>query len=185
MKNSQKKADIINTAEKLFYQHGFHAVGVKNILEQAGVATMTMYYHFKSKEDVIKEILIQRDKQYFHLLEMKIDKKNGMHSYIDSIIQAHLEWIETDGFNGCLFLRAKQEYEGVNEEIVSLSKEHKKRLLDKVEKDLGLLQGDNSLSVQISIILEGLTSMAQILDVDKVNDTAKDLAKSIQVSDNG
>ncbi len=33
MKKSQKKEDIINTAEKLFYQHSFHAIGVKNILD--------------------------------------------------------------------------------------------------------------------------------------------------------
>ena len=183
MKKSQKKEDIINTAEKLFYQYGFHAIGVKKILEQAGVATMTMYYHFKSKEDVIKEILIQREKQYFQLLEAKINRKNGINQYVESLIKAHLEWIETDGFNGCLFLRAKQEYEGVNEEIASLSREHKKRLLNKIENDLKLFYGFESLSVQISIILEGLTSMVQILDLDKVKDTATYLAKSIQVSE--
>ncbi|MCJ7842611.1 TetR/AcrR family transcriptional regulator [Lederbergia sp. NSJ-179] len=183
MKKSQKKEDIINTAEKLFYQHGFHAIGVKNILEQAGVATMTMYYHFKSKEDVIKEILVQREKQYFQLLEVKINRDNGINQYIESLIKAHLDWIETDGFNGCLFLRAKQEYDGVNEEIASLSKKHKKKLIDKIEMDLNLLQCPESLSVQISIILEGLTSMVQILELDKVKDNAIDLAKSIQVTE--
>ncbi len=179
MKKSQKKENIINTAETLFYQHGFHAIGVKNILEQAGVATMTMYYHFKSKEDVIKEILIQREKQYFQLLEAKIDRENGINQYVESLINAHLEWIETEGFNGCLFLRAKQEYEGINEEIASISRDHKKRLLNKIENDLKFLKAPNSLSVQLSIILEGITSMVQILELDKVKKTALDLAKSI------
>ncbi|MFB7641032.1 TetR/AcrR family transcriptional regulator [Peribacillus butanolivorans] len=183
MKKSQKKEDIINTAEKLFYQHGFHAIGVKKILEQAEVATMTMYYHFKSKEDLIKEILIQREKHYFQLLEANIDKENGINQYVDSLIKAHLDWIDTDGYNGCLFLRAKQEYEGVNEEIALLSREHKKRLLNKIKNDLKIFHGSESLSVQISIIIEGLTSMVQIIELDKVKDTAIYLAKSIQVSE--
>ncbi|SDK26972.1 TetR/AcrR family transcriptional regulator [Sediminibacillus albus] len=183
MKKSQKKEDIINTAEKLFYQHGFHAIGVKNILEQAGVATMTMYYHFKSKEDLIKEVLVQREKHYFQFLETKIDRGNDINQYVESIIKAHLDWIKTDDYNGCLFLRAKQEYEGVNDKISSVSREHKKRFLNKIENDLKLLHAEQSLSVQISIILEGITSMAQILELDKVKDTAIDLAKSIEVAE--
>lgn len=182
MKKSQKKEDIINTAEKLFYQNGFHAIGVKNILDQAEVATMTMYYHFKSKEDVIKEVLIHREKQYFQLLEAKINRENGFDPYVESLIKAHLDWIETDGFNGCLFLRAKQEYEGVNEEITSLTREHKKRLLNKIENDLKLLHASQSLSIQLFIILEGITSMVQTLELDKVKESAMDLAKSIQIS---
>lgn len=183
MKESQKKIDIINTAETLFYQHGFHAIGVKYILEQAGVATMTMYYHFKSKEDVIKEVLRQREKQYFQLLEAKINRENGINQYVDSLIKAHLDWIATDVFNGCLFLRAKQEFEGINEEIASISREHKKRFLNKIENDLKLFNGSHALSVQLFIILEGTTSMVQILELDQVKKTALDLAKSVLVSE--
>ncbi|WP_080874458.1 TetR/AcrR family transcriptional regulator [Oceanobacillus timonensis] len=178
MKKSQKKEAIIQTAEKLFYEHGFHAVGVKSILNQAGVAPMTMYYHFQSKEELIKEILTQREKRYFRLLEDEFDKGSGIHSYIQSLINAHINWLKTAGFNGCLFLRAKQEYEGVNEEIVSLSKAHKRKLLEKMEKDLN----SKSLSVQISVMLEGLTSMDQILDLDELKDTAMELSKRMQVS---
>lgn len=75
MTKSTKKEAILNAAEKLFYRHGFHATGVKSILTQAGVAPMTMYYHFQSKEDVIKEILVRREKLYFQLLEAKINKE--------------------------------------------------------------------------------------------------------------
>ncbi|MBY7141890.1 TetR/AcrR family transcriptional regulator [Virgibacillus sp. NKC19-3] len=184
MTKSQKKEDIMNTAETLFYQHGFHAIGVKNMLEQAGVATMTMYYHFKSKEDLIQEILKQREKQYFQMLEATVDMDHGVNLYVESLMTGHLDWIEMDGSNGCLFLRAKQEYEGINEEIASLSREHKKRLLTKIENDLELLHGPEPLSMQISMILEGLTSMAQILELDKVKNTAFDLAKRIQLPNN-
>lgn len=183
MKKSPKREAILNTAEKLFYKHGFHATGVKSILDQAGVAPMTMYYHFQSKEDLVKEILIRREKEYFQSLESKINKENGINQYVDSLIKEHLNWIETDGFNGCLFLRAKQEYESVNEEISALSKEHKKTLLNKIKNDLQLFGASESFGMQLFIILEGLTSMAQILELEEVKKASKDLAISIQVSE--
>lgn len=183
MKQSSKKEAILNSAEKLFYQHGFHAVGVKSILNNAEVAPMTMYYHFKSKEEVIKEILVQRDRRYLQVIEDKITKENGISSYLDSLLKAHIDWIETKGSNGCLFLKAKQEYEGVNEEIAVLSKKHKQSFLRKIETDLELFYAPKSLGMQITIILEGLTAMIQITDLDKVKDTGAELMKNLYFSE--
>ena len=179
MKKSQKKESILNTAEKLFYQHGFHAIGVKSILKQAGVSPMTMYYHFNSKEELIKEILVRREDQYLQLIEDNVKREDGISLYIKSLIKIHLDWIETDSFNGCLFLRAKQEYEGVNEEITSLCREHKKTLLNIIENDLKLIHVPRSLGVQLLIILEGLTSIAQIQTIDEVKEAANGLIKGI------
>ncbi|MFQ3544483.1 TetR/AcrR family transcriptional regulator [Halobacillus rhizosphaerae] len=182
MKKSNKKEDIMNTAEALFYQHGFHAVGIKRILEQAEVATMTMYYHFKSKEELIEAILLQREQQYFLLLDSNLNKDTGIKAYVDSIMEAHLKWVEEEGNNGCMFLRAKQEYADTNERISALSKEHKQKLIHKIEKDLMEFTDKEALSVQISIILEGITSMAQILDIEQVRSGAHNLAENIKIS---
>ncbi|QTN00300.1 TetR family transcriptional regulator [Sediminibacillus dalangtanensis] len=184
MKKSKKKEAILNTAEKLFYQHGFHSIGVKAILDQAGVAPMTLYYHFKSKEDVIKEILFRRENHYFEMLGEKINKSDGIDSYMTSLIQAHMDWIKAEGTNGCLFLRAKQEYEGINEEIAALSREHKKTLLNRIENDLKPFDVPGSFGVQLSIILEGLTSMAQIQGIEEVKEAATDLVKGLTDSGN-
>lgn len=182
MKKSLKKEALIQTATSLFYQHGFHAVGVKNILEQAQVASMTMYYHFQSKEELIKEVLVRREAKYLQLLEEKIDRKNGAGRYLDSLINAHIEWIDQEAANGCMFLRAKQEYSGVNEEIVALSTDHKKRLLAKIAADQAFFQASYSFSIEAVMILEGITSMAQVLDIETVKATALMLAKKMQLS---
>ncbi|QHT47936.1 TetR/AcrR family transcriptional regulator [Bacillus sp. SB49] len=181
MKKSSKKEAIMETAEALFYEHGFHSVGVKKILEQADVATMTMYYHFKSKEELIAAVLREREKQYFMRLDLIINKDGDAEAYIDSIVEAHLKWVEEEGMNGCMFLRAKQEYAGANEDISSLTQEHKQKLIDKIAKDLRFFKNGESLSVQISILLEGITSMAQILDIEKVKAGAGHLADTIKV----
>ena len=44
---------ILQTAERLFYRDGYRAVGVDTIVAESGVAKMTLYRHFPSKDDLI------------------------------------------------------------------------------------------------------------------------------------
>lgn len=44
---------ILAVARDLFYRHGVHAVGVELIAEAAQTNKMTLYRHFKSKDDLI------------------------------------------------------------------------------------------------------------------------------------
>ncbi|HMN11687.1 MAG TPA: TetR/AcrR family transcriptional regulator, partial [Bellilinea sp.] len=52
---------ILSTARALFTQLGFRAVGVDLIAKESGVSKMTMYRHFKSKEEVIAIYLEEQD----------------------------------------------------------------------------------------------------------------------------
>ena len=47
---------IVTTAYSLFCRHGIRAVGVDTIIDQSGVAKMTMYRHFRSKDDLVLEV---------------------------------------------------------------------------------------------------------------------------------
>jgi AcrR family transcriptional regulator len=44
---------ILRSARELFYRHGLHSVGVEAIAEAALTNKMTLYRHFKSKDDLI------------------------------------------------------------------------------------------------------------------------------------
>ncbi|TDT58448.1 TetR family transcriptional regulator [Fonticella tunisiensis] len=58
MKNVNKtKKLIFDAAIKSFSQKGFHKTTVDEIAESAGVAKGTLYYHFKSKEEIFKFII--------------------------------------------------------------------------------------------------------------------------------
>jgi len=48
---------IIKTANNLFYLHGYTATGLDKIIAEAGVTKGNFYYHFKSKEMLLLEVL--------------------------------------------------------------------------------------------------------------------------------
>jgi AcrR family transcriptional regulator len=50
---------ILATARKLFYQHGLNAVGVEGIAAAALTNKMTLYRHFRSKDDLIVAYVTQ------------------------------------------------------------------------------------------------------------------------------
>lgn len=52
-----KKQQIMQTAQALFYSKGYENTSVQNIIEPIGVAKGTFYHHFKSKEHLLDEVI--------------------------------------------------------------------------------------------------------------------------------
>ena len=54
------KDRIVAAANKLFYDEGIRSVGVDAVAAKAGVTKRTLYYHFKSKDDLVAAYLAAR-----------------------------------------------------------------------------------------------------------------------------
>src|SRR5687767_12364513 len=53
---------LIDTATRLFYADGIHAVGIDRIIAEAGVAKATFYNHFPSKDDLVLAYIEEQDR---------------------------------------------------------------------------------------------------------------------------
>ena len=56
---SERKNEILDVAERLFYERGYDNTSTNDILAEIGIARGTLYYHFKSKEDIL-DAMIER-----------------------------------------------------------------------------------------------------------------------------
>lgn len=136
---SQKRKQLLTTAEHLFYENGFHHVGLKRIVSDSGVALMTLYNHFPSKEDLILEVLKSRETRYLSLLENHSEKSK--HEKAKKIVAAHVKWLSKHG-NGCMFLRAKEEFAHVNEAIIRQVEAHKNQMIESFQLS-GFTRGEH------------------------------------------
>ena len=52
-----RKDEILDIADKLFKSKGFDHTSIADILMEAGIARGTLYYHFKSKEEIMDALI--------------------------------------------------------------------------------------------------------------------------------
>ncbi|MDD5936019.1 MAG: TetR/AcrR family transcriptional regulator [Clostridiales bacterium] len=58
VKNAEeRKNEILDVAERLFCTKGFDNTSTSDILNEIGIARGTLYYHFKSKEDILDSMI--------------------------------------------------------------------------------------------------------------------------------
>lgn len=63
----ERRAEIVETADRLFREHGYANCSVEMIIRKMGVAKGTFYYYFKSKPDILQAIV---DKTLGEIVEL-------------------------------------------------------------------------------------------------------------------
>lgn len=161
-----KRDQIVDTALDLFYRNGFNATGIEKVLSDAGVARMTLYNHFKSKEELILAVLRLRDERFRDWLARCVEKNaDTPRDRLLALFDAHAEWFAEEGFRGCLFINAAAEFSGNSDSIHRIAAEHK-RLITSFIRGLAVAAGAKNpdvLADQISLLLEGAIVSAQVL----------------------
>jgi TetR/AcrR family fatty acid metabolism transcriptional regulator len=68
-----KRRQILDAAIRVFARQGFYATRVSDIADEAGVAYGLVYHYFKSKDEVLNELFIER----WSLLLAAIEEADG------------------------------------------------------------------------------------------------------------
>ncbi len=63
----QTRAAIRNTALRLFTEQGFEGTSIKDIADAVGTTKSSLYYHFASKDEIIRSILDERSAEFEEL----------------------------------------------------------------------------------------------------------------------
>lgn len=179
MSRSKKKDALLSSAERLFYEHGFHGVGLKQIISEANVATMTLYNHFSSKDQLVEEVLKQREKRYWSYMDSHIELESDS-LFVDAV-EAHGRWLKEQSYKGDMFLRAIEDYTGADNEIENIARGHKDKLLKYFQqlaqkKDIDHAQ---DFANQLTLLLEGTTSMTTLIGAEQATEYSIAMARTI------
>jgi AcrR family transcriptional regulator len=120
---------LLQTASDLFYNEGIRAVGIDAIIAKAGVAKMTLYNHFASKDELVVEFLKRRDERWMTSFRESVERrtKNPQRRLL-AVFDALEEWFQSDDFRGCAFINAAAELADRNHPAHKVALEHKARL---------------------------------------------------------
>jgi AcrR family transcriptional regulator len=100
---------ILETASTLFYQNGYRATGINEIIKKSGVAKATFYAHFPSKERLALAYMEESSRRGIQDVKDGLVPLRGPEAKLVGLL-ANLEgWIQKDNFRGCGFLNMASE----------------------------------------------------------------------------
>ena len=161
-----KKDDIINTALRLFNSYSYNSIGVDRIINESGVAKMTFYKHFPSKEKLIEECLLLRNTLLQNSLTSALSKHDELDplARIKAVFLWYSDWFNSEDFNGCMFQKAVEEIFKIYPSTIKPATEYKEwltKLITSLLTELDI-QNPGQLANLLINILDGMTMQALI-----------------------
>lgn len=68
----ERKKEILDIAEELFTTKGYDNTSTTDILERVGIARGTLYYHFKSKEEILDALIDRIMQEIVHNVKLAL-----------------------------------------------------------------------------------------------------------------
>lgn len=153
---------ILDAANRLFYAEGIGRVSVDAVAEKADVTKRTLYYHFRSKDDLIAAYLDSRDQPNLALFAKWFEEGGEtLADKVEAMFVKLAESARSPRWKGCGFLRTAAELANKpGHPAVKIGAAHKKKFEAWLADVLAAEHGDDAaiLARQIALLMEGAFS---------------------------
>ncbi len=117
---------ILEAAYDLFSHQGIRAVGIDAIIERSGVARMTLYRHFSSKDALVLAFLERREDRWTHAwLQTEVEARSADPAgRLLAIFDVFDGWFAQPDFEGCSFINVLLEITDSAHDVHRASADH-------------------------------------------------------------
>jgi AcrR family transcriptional regulator len=159
------REQIIEAADSLFYGEGIRSASMDAIAAKAGLTKRTLYYHFRSKDDLIAAYLAARDGPTLARYAGWLDATDGsLAQQIAGFFRKLARVAKDASWKGCGFLRAAAELASTpGHPALKIGSAHKKKFEVWLEGCIAAEGLDDAAlrARQVVILLDG--AVAQML----------------------
>ena len=159
------KDKILEVSTDLFQTRGINSTGVDTIVAVAGTTKMTLYKYFRTKEDLILEVLKKSQSDFqFWLDEKLVSNSKKPTDKIQQLFEYIEEWVTSPGFMGMGFIKASAEFPNEENPIHKLSSQQSREFrqyIGKLASEANIKDADG-LALQLSLLFEGAVQAEQM-----------------------
>lgn len=176
---SEARQRLLEAADRLFYQDGIRMVGIDRVIAEAGVAKMTLYKHFPSKDKLILAVLQHREERVLEFFRTAMARYKGRkRDKLRAFFAALKDWFESPTFRGCAFQNAAVELADPSHPGAQFVRNHKRRFAELlrgfVEESVG--GGAARLAPAIALLVEGAVVTSVVQGTSEAAGVARDAA---------
>lgn len=168
------KDKLFHTAARLFYQHGYHAIGVDTIAAEAGIGKMTLYRHYPSKDDLIVAFLRRSNEEFWDYFEQSTAGALTARGKLLAFFEALQEHAISPACYGCPFLNIATEYPEIEYAGHQVALEHKQAVrerFDQLAQEAGV-QRPKALANALFLLMDGAYMAARMFGSSTSNPAA-------------
>ena len=170
---------IDQTVYELFSRNGIRAVGVDTISARSGVAKMTLYRHYPSKDDLALAFLRRREELWTRSwLQQEVERRARTPAErLLAVFDVFDKWFRRSDFEGCSFIKVLLEHDEQGHPVRKAAETHIETIrafLRQLAADAGVRDAD-AFARQLQMVMMGSIVAAHAGDRDAAR-RAKDVA---------
>ncbi|MFF3373972.1 TetR/AcrR family transcriptional regulator [Streptomyces sp. NPDC002680] len=96
-----RKAEIVRAARESFAENGYAKASLRDIADRAGITHTGLVHHFRNKDELLAEVLAERDSEEWQQGLAQVDSLDQLAPYLGELIRHHQKapelmrlWIE-------------------------------------------------------------------------------------------
>jgi AcrR family transcriptional regulator len=155
---------LLDTALTLFERDGFHATGIDRVLAESGVAKMSLYKHFGSKDALAAAALRHRSAALLARLDAAREAAPDPRDRLLSIFGVLDAWFGEHSFRGCPFVHAAGEYGDRAPLLAAAVRDHKQAIHDRLAEAAGRAgcTDPGAIAIELHLLVEGAITLANL-----------------------
>ncbi len=85
----ERKAEIFRIAFELFGVQGYQNTSIQNIVDVVGVSKATFFYYFKTKEDLLNELILSHIAEFIFKADFSLNKPflENIQCFVDTLFE--------------------------------------------------------------------------------------------------
>ena len=107
MQDNREK--VIETAQRLLREQGYHATGIQAILAESRVSRSNLYYHFRSKRELAEAVIARWREGLEKQFADTIAGESSYRRQVERFVQLFIDIQQSDTFAVCPFGRLAME----------------------------------------------------------------------------
>lgn len=174
---------ILLTAHDLFYRDGVRATGIDRIISESGVAKVTFYRHFPSKNELIEAFLTYRHEQWLSWFSQSLAQQVTQRGdVLLALVPCLEEWFSDPHYRGCAFINTAVELADMLPESLDIARRHKEQMAEEIARHLPVGPAREQRAEMLAMLIDGAIVKVQIEQQPQnalllLNETLKVLAK--------
>ncbi|MDN3517888.1 TetR/AcrR family transcriptional regulator [Aquisalimonas lutea] len=180
--STSRRDQLLETATELFYRNGCHTTGIDKVLAEAGVAKMTLYKHFKSKDNLVLAACERFHEKVREEFEETVNEEGlTARERLEALFDFMDRWSRREEFWGCPSINLAVQYPEHDHPIHQAAAEHKQFRMDYVTDlaEQAGLSNPRETARQLVLLIEGVTVMVQVTGDHSLVASAREGARTL------